>query len=151
MVRSKSQDLCLKKLEKLFFKAGFRFSLSHREGVGWTPSGGLKMTDSHKNRHFAPLRFECSKSTKSTKSEIRRSASTLDATPPTHPLLPPLNGQAAAQRKCNSLVNATFCMITFCFARLIGTGRGTLNHSGRCPLIIKSNEYGKSGPCLRMA
>jgi len=34
----------------LFLKAGFRFSLSHREGVGWTPSEGLKMTDFHKNR-----------------------------------------------------------------------------------------------------
>ena len=26
-----------------------------------------------------------------------------------------------------------------------------LNHSGRCPLLMSSNEYGESGPCLRMA
>ena len=39
----------MKGLEKFFLKAGFRFSVSHREGVGWTPSEGLKMTDFHKN------------------------------------------------------------------------------------------------------
>ena len=46
---------------------------------------------------------------------------------------------------------STFRMLELLSAWPDGMKSDPLHHSGRCPLLITSNAYGESGPCLRMA